>query len=510
MNSSFRYLLLFTIGSVAVEAATVTYLGSGTLSSINSWDTGARPTSSDEVLFQGTLESPITTAGGTNLEFGNFIWNSNSSSTIALNTTSTTANAQLRLTNLAGSIAAEAAGGAVDDLIVLGSNAVGNTVIIEGNLGTGTARLDVRLQASGNINVVNAGGTLDIATTLTERNGIFGFTKTGAGTLILRGSNSYTGGTTLAEGTLGIRNSNALGTGTLTINGGTLGALVTNRTLTNAVAIGGNFTAGVTIAGLTSAGLILNGDVDLKNGIREFTTSNSLTLGGVVSDGGIVKKGSANLTLSADNTYTGATEIDAGAMFVNGSLHSASVVTVGPDGTLGGSGTINGATTISGAHRPGATATGSGQQTFGGSLTYNESAQVYWDLGANSSAGVVSNFDQVVVGGNLNFTGATAITLSFTTGVAWSDAFWNTDQSWTVYSVGGTTSNFSNLSLTVANWADSTEALFNTARPGASFSLIQSGEDVILAYAIPEPATYAVLLGLGALGAAVWLRRRRS
>jgi fibronectin-binding autotransporter adhesin len=333
--------------------------------------------------------------------------------------------------------------------------------------------------------------------------GALSVVKNSAGTWVLAGSNPYSGGTTVNAGLLGIRGSAAVGTGTLTVNGGAIAAVVSARTISNSLDVNGNFTAGGTIPSLSSSVLTINGGVDLKGGTREITTLNSLALGGVISNGGLVKKGSDSLTLSAANTYTGATEVEGGTLFVNGSLANASVVTVGSDGILAGNGTINGATSIAGEHRPGATANSRGQQTFAGSLTYNESAQIYWDLGANSSASAGSNFDQVVVGGNLNFNGATAITLSFATGVTWSDAFWNSDQSWTVYSVGGLTTGFSNLALTTANWVDSTAALFNTARPGASFSLIQSGEDVVLAYAIPEPATYAVLLGLGSLGAAV-------
>ena len=45
----------------------------------------------------------------------------------------------------------------------------------------------------------------------------------GSGTLALAGSNSYGGGTTLYSGQLNINNASALGTGPLTILGGTIG-----------------------------------------------------------------------------------------------------------------------------------------------------------------------------------------------------------------------------------------------------------------------------------------------
>ena len=49
-----------------------------------------------------------------------------------------------------------------------------------------------------------------------------GLTKNGGSATILAASNGYSGGTTLAAGLLGLGNAAALGTGPLTIAGGTL------------------------------------------------------------------------------------------------------------------------------------------------------------------------------------------------------------------------------------------------------------------------------------------------
>ena len=53
-------------------------------------------------------------------------------------------------------------------------------------------------------------------------NGTGGVTKLGDGTLILSGSNTYTGGTTVQQGMLQLGNASALGAGGLAVNGGTL------------------------------------------------------------------------------------------------------------------------------------------------------------------------------------------------------------------------------------------------------------------------------------------------
>jgi hypothetical protein len=95
--------------------------------------------------------------------------------------------------------------------------------------------------------------------------------------------------------------------------------------------------------------------------------------------------------------------------------------------------------------------------------------------------------------------------------VAWANSFWDTDREWLVYDVAGTTTGFGNLSLTPANWQDSTGALFNTARSLASFRLEKRpSNDVYLVYsAIPEPGTLA-LAGIGLAAAAWGCRRRRN
>ncbi len=133
-----------------------------------------------------------------------------------------------------------------------------------------------------------------------------------------------------------------------------------------------------------------------------------------------------------------------------------------------------------------------------------------WELTGNTSTNVANPnaiFDQIIVGGNLDFTNLTTLNLSFIaagSNVLWADTFLDACQSWTLYDVAGTTSNFGNLSLNTVNWLDSGSNLFSTT--GGSFSLTQSGQDVILNFTIvPEPSV-ALLGGLGLLAL---LRRRR-
>jgi autotransporter-associated beta strand protein len=89
-----------------------------------------------------------------------------------------------------------------------------------------------------------------------------GFTKTGAGTLALSGSNSYTGGTIVSDGTLLANNSSgsATGTGTVTVNSG--GKLGGTGTISGAVTVN----SGGTLAPGVSPGILTSGNVSFASG----------------------------------------------------------------------------------------------------------------------------------------------------------------------------------------------------------------------------------------------------
>jgi autotransporter-associated beta strand protein len=111
--------------------------------------------------------------------------------------------------------------------------------------------------------------------------------KVGAGTAVLAGANTYGCPTIISSGTLSISNNAALGTGLLTLAGGTLAASAGTWTIANNVNLASNST------------------VD--------TGANSLTLSGAITNsGGLTKTGSGTLMFSGSNTYSGATVISGG------------------------------------------------------------------------------------------------------------------------------------------------------------------------------------------------------
>ena len=126
------------------------------------------------------------------------------------------------------------------------------------------------------------------------------------------------------------------------------------------VDISGHTSPTVTIGSLEGTGNAFLGANNLSVGSNNLST----TFSGVAQDGGnsagvggsLTKIGTGTLTLAGTNTYTGATAVNAGKLFVDGSIASSSGVTIAAGATLGGHGnvsSISGAGAIAPGNSPG-------------------------------------------------------------------------------------------------------------------------------------------------------------
>ena len=139
-----------------------------------------------------------------------------------------------------------------------------------------------------------------------------------AGSLI---ADSINGGTNIVTGTAGIT----------TVDGGatTVGGVATVATLTSGV---------LNLNGTASAITTLNGGT-VNLGTTVLTISGGTSSGTITgANGSVVKNTTDVLTLANANTYGGTTDVNAGALVVNGALTGGSTVTVAAGAVLAGDG----------------------------------------------------------------------------------------------------------------------------------------------------------------------------
>ena len=215
-------------------------------------------------------------------------------------------------------------------------------------LATGTLLASATFTLDSNRGVALTGSStvsVDPTMTLTYGGVIAGasnLTKSGTGTFVLSGSNTYAGTTTISTGVLRMQNAAALGattTGTSVTSGATIEidglGLTIAEPITSLIGTGVSTTGALrnlandnTWSGaivLGSGGARVNSDGGTLTLSGGFTgNARPLTVGGegqvLINDviatttGTLTKDGAGTLTLSAANTYTGATTVSAGTI----------------------------------------------------------------------------------------------------------------------------------------------------------------------------------------------------
>ena len=383
--------------------------------------------------------------------------------------------------------------------------------------------------------------------------------KSGAGRLTLSNTAStYTGATTISSGVMEVaalanggtassigQSTNAATnlvfgapTATLRYNGSS--NAITNRGFTLSSGAGG----GATIESSGSGTLTIDNTVAMAYGTSNETRL--LTLGGtstgantfskVIANNGssatsLTKAGAGRWDISGTNTYTGATNVNAGTLAItgSGSINASSGVTVAAGANLvynssatitnslslsgntissrailGGSGTIGATVTLDNLGDTLSPGNSPGIQTFTTAQTWS-SFSYDWEVNNFTGTTAGTDFDRLGLN-TLDLTGTVGSyilnVLSLTASNVAGNVpnFSEVNRSWTVLTSSGGITGFN-----AANWTINTTG-FTDVTTG-NWALAQTGNDLVLSYAaVPEPDVAALIGGLGML---VLLRRRR-
>ncbi|EAA7310628.1 autotransporter outer membrane beta-barrel domain-containing protein [Salmonella enterica subsp. enterica serovar Albany] len=361
--------------------------------------------SGDDAL---TLSGANSYTGGTLISGGTLI----ASNVEALGTGDVTDNATLEL-NTGGTFdnAISGSGQVVksgDKMLTLsGANSYsGGTLISDGTL----VASNVDALGSGDVTdnatlELNTGGTFDNAI-----GGSGNVVKSGADTLTLSGSNSYTGGTTISGGTLVASNVEALGTGDVTNNAtlelNTGGDFINNIGGTGRVEKSGDDTLTLSGSNTYTGGTLINGGTLVASNVEALGTgdvTNNATLelntsgdftNNIGGTGRVEKSGDDTLALSGSNTYTGGTLISGGTL-VASNVEALGTGDVTDNATLelNTGGTFDNAISGSGKVEKSGddTLTFSGSNTYTGGTTINDGTLVATSVDALGSGDVTDN-----------------------------------------------------------------------------------------------------------------------
>ena len=291
------------------------------------WDTNIPPTSAQDVVINSGFSVVLESAGATanNLSLGSNATSGFSASVVAgtgtlsvstggdltVTGTTTVGDGQDGTLNLIGGLF-DSGGNIVDGTAASTVTLAGGTLELNGNeLGTAANPIETLNLASGTLR--NIGGI----------NGGTGIIKNLNGTLIMEGTNAYSGGTTIDAGTIALGANDVLpSTGAVTINtGGSLDLATFTNTVGTVTLSGG------TIEGSTGV-LTSTSDYVIESGI----------INGILGGTGIgLTKSTTGLTkVNGTSQYTGTTTINAGILIAGAAdaLNSASATTVNTGGRL--------------------------------------------------------------------------------------------------------------------------------------------------------------------------------
>jgi fibronectin-binding autotransporter adhesin len=266
--------------SVTILPGTVTWSGldnTGNWSDNANWVGGVAPLPGDSVAFGSATGTVLPLVMDQSFSLGSVTFNSGA--------------AAFTITNASTQVLTLSAG--------ITNNAANAQVL---NMPVALATSQTMAAASGNLalgSVVSGSGSA--------------LTNTGSKALILSGANTYAGGT-VVSGTVVMGNNTALGSGVVTLSGGSVSnSAGASRTLANAISLSSSGTFGV------GAG-------------------DTLSLTGLISGGSFTETGSGHLFVNHANSFSSGATINSGTLvFANNSALGSGLVTVTGSGAISNS-----------------------------------------------------------------------------------------------------------------------------------------------------------------------------
>ena len=418
----------------------------------------------------------------------------------------------------------------------------------------GTATSDRTIQLVGNSNeitIANAGTTLTLTGEISDEPCIGSdgnLVKSGPGTLVLRGDNSYQGNTDLVDGTLIVGHDHALGTGSdaevrVGVEGTAYDANL-KLLLENGVTVdhyvhvyNGNNDGGSTTLGLSGTGAATFGEeVYITRSIGlDVGSGGTLNFNEFFSDG----SGGGSLTKTGGGLvkFNDGIDLRGGGLTINGGevrvspgdnfIYFQNGITVNSGGVLSGLGSVQGdrllvasGGTVSPGNPVGNLTVQSLSLEAGSNFTWRIAQLTTSDSSqfSNLQVSTGTGCDYLMIDGAANLT----IDLSLlgggqkpsNTNFQLNDAFWQTTETWQIvgfdgsgvnhFGVGGQLNPFT---LTNATFEGGVFSTF----VGDGSNGFTAGNVYLQFTPVPEPSTWALLAaGAGVAGLCAWRRKSRA